>query len=258
MDARDAAAVREASPSAPRSDAAPRPGKTARRRKKGWARVRGPTRNGRRRRRRIREPLVPVRRRRLRGRGWRGIRRGRLHRRRRIARVSVRGGYAVRARDDDAAGRLVTSALALVRALSLSISRIPSPVDLVVSRPPPVGDPVNLLVLFRHRRLHAVVPALDRHVAVVVQCEPISQRLLARFPLVRVRNDGLVVSPNDIKRVVRPPFSYSRLTIASSDPVVEVPPVISLTRPPHADPPRASARVRVELARSVGDGQDNS
>lgn len=30
----------------PRSDDAPRPGKTARRRKKGWARVRGPKRNG--------------------------------------------------------------------------------------------------------------------------------------------------------------------------------------------------------------------
>jgi hypothetical protein len=50
----------------------------------------------------------------------------------------------VRAHDDDA-GRLVPSALA--RALSLSISRIVSPVERVVSRAPPVGSPVNLLVL---------------------------------------------------------------------------------------------------------------
>ena len=256
----DAAAVREASH---RRRARTRPRARVKRRgggRKGGRASTVPRGTGRRRRRRIREPLVPVRRRRLRGRGWRGIRRGRLHRRRRIARVSVRGGYAVRARDDDDAGRLVTSALALVRALSLSISRIASPVDLVVSRPPPVGDPVNLLELYRHRRLHAVIPAFDLHVAVVVHLEPLSQRLLARSPLAQVRNDGRAVSPNDIKRVVRhyPPSSYWRLTVASSDPVVGVPPVISLTRLPHGDPPRASARVRVELARSVGDGQDNS
>jgi hypothetical protein len=158
----------------------------------------------------------------------------------------------VRARDDDA-GRLVISALALVRALSLSISRIAPPLELVVSRPPPVGDPVNPLVLLRHGRRHAVIPALDLHVAVVVHVEPLSQRLLARFPPVLVRNDFPAVSPNDIKRVVRhcPPSSAHRLTVASSDPVVGAPSVILLTRPSHGDPPRASARVRVELARSV-------